>query len=33
MGSNTAAFSAEANREQSKQQVNGENLLWIDINQ
>lgn len=33
MGSNTAVFATEAGREQSKQQVNGENVLWNDIKQ
>jgi copper chaperone NosL len=33
MGSNTAAFATDADREQSKQQVNGENLSWNDIKQ
>lgn len=33
MGSNTAAFATAAGREQSKQQVNGENVSWNDIKQ
>jgi copper chaperone NosL len=33
MGSNIAAFATEAGREQSKQQVNGENVQWNDIKQ
>ena len=33
MGSNTAAFATVAGREQSKQQVNGENVSWNDIKQ
>lgn len=33
MGSNTAAFMSEANREQCKQQVNGIMVQWNEINQ
>jgi copper chaperone NosL len=33
MGSNTAAFATAAGREESKQQVNGENVSWNDIKQ
>jgi copper chaperone NosL len=33
MGGNTAAFTSEANREQCKQQVNGTNLKWNEIDQ
>jgi len=33
MGSNTAAFATAAGREQSKQQMNGENVSWNDIKQ
>jgi copper chaperone NosL len=33
MGSNTAAFMSEANREQCKQQVNGTIVQWNEINQ
>ena len=33
MGSNTAAFISEANREQCKQQVNGTIVQWNEINQ
>jgi copper chaperone NosL len=31
MGGNTAAFITEANREQTKQQVNGTNVQWNDL--
>jgi copper chaperone NosL len=33
MGSNIAAFAANANREQVKQQVNGTNVQWNEIKQ
>ncbi len=33
MGSNIAAFATEAGREQCKQQVNGTNVQWNEINQ
>jgi copper chaperone NosL len=33
MGSNTVAFMSEANREQCKQQVNGTNVQWNELNQ